>query len=162
MSPRREQSIRLVGAVYEAFGGYPQPLFLRYANHFTACEGIEYQHRIKIVNGGNQCLRQVRIARGHIVQGTVGLHVMEPAVRGFGKTMQRPDLVKCDLVNLIGGYRPFVPAKALQVWQPRMCPYGNAMTQCGGHGERHPAGIAGMESARNVGRRNILQECLVR
>ncbi len=75
---------------------------------------------------------------------------------GYG--VQRANLGKHTRKDFIGSQRQHPPSKARQIGIPWMSARGNAPLPREPHSLPHHIGIAGMATARNIGRGNVRQQ----
>ena len=154
LAPRHQRSVRLVGAVGEGLGHHAQPLPLARAQQLRVGQPEEDERVVHGGHGPGDRVGQRVILRRHVVERAVRLHVLQPHALGGGEARERPDLVGDRVLELVRRDGHLAAAEAHQVGQPRVRADGHAVRLREPHGLAHHARVAGVEAARDVGRRD--------
>ena len=113
------------------------------------------------VSGIRDGLRDVLVARGHAVEGTVRLDVIERQAFGIQECLERTDLIKQAVRQLLAVDLHLPPSEALQVRQGRMSADLDAELLGELYRLAHVIEVGRMEAASHVGDIDVRHQSLV-
>ena len=141
--------------------GDAQPRLTPRRDQTAAREAHENQARVRLAHGLGYRLCQGRITLRHSIQRPVRLDMLEFLPVPGGEGGQRPDLVSHQITRLGGRHGQHAPPEAGQIGQAGVRAQGDAALNAEGHGAGHRAGVARMEPAGDIRRRDGLEQGVI-
>ena len=156
-----QAAVGLVGTVGKYLTGHPQPGGPACAQQLAARKPQQDHVLVHRGNALGNAGGQGFVLGGHVVQGAVGLHVLQGHPVGGAEGQQRAHLVLHIGLGLGGGAHQIPAAKAHQVGVAGVRAHGHARRFGGGHGFVHHQRVARMVAAGHVDRGDVLHHLAV-
>src|SRR5690606_13510270 len=101
------------------------------------------------------------VPAGHVVQGAVGLHVLQPLSAGAGKGGESSHLIQRHVVDVLRLHLHPPAAKSQKVRQTGMGSQSDSLLRGGLHGAPHHVVVSGVITAGDVGGRDKPEYLLI-
>ena len=158
---RNQSPAGLIRSVDEGFARERDAGARRGATHFAAGESEQRQGCLYFTNRRDDRSRRLGITRGPIVEGAVWLHIRESRPLRSTHVTQSADLVLHVKLDLFGRKAELASSEARDVGIRRVRADRYAAKLRSPHRVPHRRRVTGVKAARNVRRRDEVEQCFV-
>src|SRR6267378_5697510 len=119
------------------------------------------QFRIDRFDSARDCVGQIRIAYGHVVQRAVRLHMVRLHIQCGGDRLKNSKLICHPVEHFFGRHRQLLASEILAIEKTRMRSDSYSLLLRRGNGGVHRIGIAGVKTGRDICRADQVEKLCV-
>jgi hypothetical protein len=146
--PRHQRAVRPISAIGEYLGGSAET---GVSGRLNESGTRKANHDQRSIDGRNRACNGVgerTVTGSHVVERTVGLHVLESGPLSGGYARESGYLIHDAVFHLAWGETHLASTETWQVGKTRVRPNGDAVLAGQSDGFAHDTGVAGVEAAR--------------